>query len=78
MRRKLILLPLLLVSMSACARYEGPREVYEKNRAGDHADLPGYTIEEQKRRGRERLTYIEDDSRLYPKGYVDRPGGVGR
>lgn len=84
MRRTLLLLPLLLVGLSACARYEGPREVYQRNRAGDRPDLrddkgnPVYSIEEQQRRGRERLTYIEDDPSLYPKGFIDRPGGVGR
>jgi hypothetical protein len=76
MRRLLLLIPLL--GITACQRYEGPMEVYRKNRSGDVADRPGYTIAEQKVRGRERLTLIEDDPRLYPKGYVDGPGGVGR
>ena len=81
-RRALLMIPIL--ALAACARYEGPREVYQKNRAGDRADLrnnkgePVYSIGEQKQRGRERLTTIEDDARLYPNGYVDRPGGVGR
>jgi hypothetical protein len=76
MRRVILMLPIL--ALAACSRYQGPREVYQKNRAGDHADLPGYTIDEQKKRGRERLTTIEDDRTLYPNGFVDRPGGVGR
>jgi hypothetical protein len=76
MRRMLLLLPLLAIA--ACSRYEGPREVYQKNRAGDRADLPGYTLDEQKQRARERNTFIEDNPRLYPNAYVDRPGGVGR
>jgi hypothetical protein len=75
---------LLLLALTACSRYEGPREVYQKTRAGDRADLrdnkgdPVYTIGEQKQRGRERYTTIDDDTRLYPNGYADRPGGVGR
>lgn len=76
MRRILLVLPLL--GLAACSRYEGPREVYQKNRRGDRADLPGYTLDEQKQRGRERNTFIEDDPKLYPNGYVSRPGGVGR
>ena len=82
MRRILLLLPLLAVA--ACSRYEGPREVYQKGRAGDRADLrddkgnPLYTIPEQKQRGRERYTTIDDDPRLYPNGYVSGPGNFGR
>ena len=45
---------------------------------GDRPDLPGYTIEEQKARGKERLPLIDDDPTLYPAGGVDRPGGIGR
>ncbi len=76
MRRVLLMLPIL--ALAACQRYEGPREIYKKNRAGDHADLPGYTIPEQEKRGRERLPLINDNTLLYPNGYVDRPGGIGR
>ena len=72
---------LLLVGILAavgCTRYEGPLEVYGKTRGGDRADLPGYTIEEQKARARERLTTFEDDRERFPSAGVDRPGGVGR
>ena len=68
----------LILTAAGCTRYEGPLEVYEKNRRGDRADLPGYTIEEQKARARERLSTIEDDRERYPAGHIDRPGGVGR
>ena len=68
----------LFIAVTGCTRYEGPREVYEKNRRGDRADLPGYTIDEQKARARERLTIIEDDRDRYPSAGVDRPGGIGR
>ena len=77
MRRTLtILIPMML--LAGCTRYEGPREVYQKVRGGDRADLPGYTIPEQRARARERNTFIEDDPRVLPPGYVDRPGGIGR
>jgi hypothetical protein len=76
MRRTLpLLLPLLI--LSGCTRFEGPREVYQKTRAGDRADLPGYTIPEQKARGRERYTIIEDDRAIGPPGYVSRPSPIG-
>ena len=82
MRRILLMIPVL--ALAACSRYEGPREIYQKNRAGDRADLrtdkgePVYTITEQKQRGRERLTTIDVDPKLYPITGADRPGGVGR
>jgi hypothetical protein len=73
------ILPLaLLLAAAGCTRYEGPVEVYNKYRRGDRPDLPGYTIEEQKARGKERLPLIDDDPTLYPAGGVDRPGGIGR
>ncbi len=75
---KRLLALLMFLAAAGCLRYEGPLEVYRKNRSGDRADLPGYTIEEQKDRGHERLTIIEDDRELFPDGGVNRPGGVGR
>lgn len=77
MRRMLLVVVPMLV-LAGCARYEGPREVYQKNRSGDRADLPGYTIEEQKKRARERLTVIEDERSIGPPGYVDRVSPTGR
>jgi hypothetical protein len=41
-------------------------------------DDPMYSIEEQQRRGRERLAVVEDRDALAPKVYVDRPGVTGR
>jgi hypothetical protein len=45
-------------------------------------DAPGYTIEEQERRGRARYAIGEDDFRIGPKTYADRPdpisGGINR
>lgn len=47
-------------------------------RSSDRADDPRFSIEEQQRRGRERLALIEDSDGLTPKAYVDRPGVTGR
>lgn len=76
MRRMLLLVPLF--ALAACARYDGPREVYQRNRAGDRPDVPGYTIEEQEKRGRARLSNISDAREIGPRTYADAPGGVGR
>ena len=73
MRRTLLLL-LPLLTLAGCTRYEGPLEVRRK----DRADAPGYTIEEQERRGRERYAIPEDDPRIGPKAYADRPSPTGR
>jgi len=80
--RRFVLLGLLV--LPACQRYEGPREVYRRNRSGDVADArdekgnPLYSIQEQERRGRSRLTTFENNPAIGPNTYDDRPGGVGR
>jgi hypothetical protein len=73
MRRKLILLALVLSSVG-CTRFAGPVAVRQTGRA----DAPGYTIAEQEQRGRERYTILEDDIRIGPKAYADRPSPTGR
>lgn len=72
MRRRLLLLSVL--ALAGCGRYAGPLESRQQGRA----DAPGYSIEEQKVRGRERLSISEDDFRIGPKGYIDRPSPTGR
>jgi hypothetical protein len=64
----------MVVAAGCCNRFLGPREVRQLGRP----DAPGYTIDEQQRRGRERLTVIEDDFRIGPKTYADRPSPIGR
>ena len=72
MRRRLLLLGVL--ALAGCSRYSGPLESRQQGRA----DAPGYNIDEQKVRGRERLSISEDDFRIGPKGYIDRPSPTGR
>ena len=72
MRKILLLVPLL--ALAGCTRYEGPMEVRKKNRP----DAPGYTIDEQKQRARERWSVVEDDRAAGPSGYIDRVGPIGR
>jgi hypothetical protein len=78
MRRLLVMI--LLCSLAACSRFAGPREVYQKNRAGDTADRrdekgnPIYSLDEQARRARERNTIISDDG--LPKVGLDKVDSI--
>jgi hypothetical protein len=72
MRRRLLLLA--VIALAGCNRFTGPLETRQLGRADD----PGYTIDEQQKRGRERLSISEDDYRIGPKGYIDRPSPIGR
>jgi hypothetical protein len=77
MRRVLFLLA--LVAVVGCERYSGPLETRRMDRVDGRApDGSRYTIEEQKKRARERLAVSEDDFRIGPKGYIDRPSPIGR
>lgn len=73
MRRAIILSALLLTGIG-CTRFAGPLAV----RHSGPAVAPDYTIPEQERRGRERHTIFEDDPRIGPKTYADRPSPTGR
>jgi len=72
--RRLILSAVLIAAAAGCTRFAGPVAVRQMGRA----DAPGYTIEEQERRGRERYAIPEDDPRIGPKAYADRPSPTGR
>lgn len=74
MRRSLLLAVAFASAAVGCSRFAGPVAV----RHMDRPDAPGYTIEEQQRRGRERLAVTEDDVRIGPKAYIDRPSPTGR
>jgi hypothetical protein len=75
MRRRMLLLAVIAFgSLAGCNRFSGPLETRQMGRA----DAPGYTIDEQQKRGRERLSISEDDYRIGPKGYIDRPSPTGR
>ena len=72
MRR--ILLRAALAAAVGCTRYQGPREVRQNGRP----DLPGYTIDEQEKRGRARYAVPTDDYRVGPSTGVNAPDPVGR
>lgn len=78
MRRRLVFLA--LVALAGCCQFSGPLETRRMGRADpkDEKGYPLYTIEEQQQRGRERLAIPEDDFRIGPKGYIDRPSPIGR
>ncbi|MBX9582345.1 MAG: hypothetical protein K2X87_18735 [Gemmataceae bacterium] len=72
---------LLTFGLGGCVGYEGPLETYRQNRErprADRADAPGYTISEQEKRARSRLTIIDDDPRIGPATDIGRPGPTGR
>ncbi|MBX9626020.1 MAG: hypothetical protein K2X82_19640 [Gemmataceae bacterium] len=74
----------LLFGAAGCLRYEGPVETYRENRvrppvdARDDKGNPLYSIEEQEKRARSRLTLFDDDPRITPPTGISRPGGIGR
>ena len=72
MRR--ILLLAALAAAVGCTRYQGPREVRQNGRP----DLPGYTIDEQEKRGRARYAIPTDDFRVGPQTGVSSPDPTGR
>ena len=74
MRRSLLAVFLLVSSVAGCSNVRGPIETRQLPRA----DAPGYTIYEQQRRGRERLSITEDDYAIGPKAFIDRPSPIGR
>ncbi|AMV27195.1 hypothetical protein VT84_22530 [Gemmata sp. SH-PL17] len=77
MRRRLIVMS--LIALAGCNRFAGPRETRQLDRADGRApDGTRYSIDEQKIRGRERLSISEDDFRIGPKGFIDRPSPTGR
>ena len=63
-----------LLGLAGCKSTTGPLG-YQKP---DRVDDPMLSIEEQKARGRQRLSYVEDKSSLAPPTYLDRPSPVGR
>lgn len=77
MRRRLLLL--LVIALAGCNRFSGPLETRRMRRPDAPApDGRRYTIEEQQIRERERMAVTEDDFRIGPKGFIDRPGPLGR
>lgn len=74
MRRTLLLAVLVVLAQVGCTRYQGPREVRQNGRP----DLPGYSIDEQEKRGRARYAIPTDDYRVGPQTGVSFPDPTGR
>lgn len=74
MRRLFIFCALLALAPVGCERFSGPVESRNQGRA----DAPGYNLDEQRTRARERYAISEDDFRIGPKGFIDRPSPTGR
>jgi hypothetical protein len=75
-RTKLILTALAAVALApvGCGGFDGPR----RNATKPRPDLPEYSIEEQRRRARDKYALPEDDFRTGPPSFVDRPSPIGR
>ena len=71
MRRVFLLGALLL---AGCQNFVGPFQ----NRTPQRVDDPMLSIDEQQRRGRDRLALPEDQSGLSPRTYTDRADPHGR
>lgn len=70
MRRLFLVAALCL---AGCQNVTGPFQ----SRTPTRVDDPLLTINEQQRRGRERLAIPEDRGALAPKLYIDRPDPLG-
>jgi hypothetical protein len=77
MRRRVILTGLLatlcLAALPACERFAGPLESRRMR-----PDTPGYNLDEQAQRGRASMALFDDDFRVGPRGYIDKPSPIGR
>ena len=75
MPRTAAILTLGATLLAGChSNIEGPRQLRKEPRPDD----PRLSIEEQKSRGRGRYAIPEDDFRIGPDGYIDRPSPTGR
>lgn len=74
MLRKVALLLVVVSGLTGCKGYDRPRDL----RKMEKPDLPEYTIEEQQRRARAKYGLSDDNPRIYPNGYIDRPSPTGR
>lgn len=75
-RTQLILSALAALALASvgCGGIDGPR----KNASKPRPDLPQYSIEEQRKRARDKYALPEDDWRTGPSAYNDRPSPIGR
>jgi hypothetical protein len=74
MVRKIALLMLVISGLSGCKGFDRPRDL----RKMEKPDQPEFSIDEQQRRSRAKYAIPEDDSRVAPRGFIDRPSPTGR
>lgn len=74
MARRLLLLLIAATAGTGCKNVAGPFEARNKPKP----DAPGYSVEEQQRRSRDKYATFEDDRRVAPPAFADRPSPIGR
>ena len=74
MTRKLLVAWAVLAGLApvGCRNFDTPRTL----RGSERPDRPDLSIEEQERRGRARYGLHEDDFRVGPRTFTDRPSPV--
>jgi hypothetical protein len=70
--RRLPLLVVLLVMGCSSTTVKNPF-----SKPASRPDDPIYSLEEQKKRGRDAYSLPEDDPKLYPNAYISRNGPTG-
>ena len=74
MVKQIGLIAILLSMAVGCQNVGGLCDARKKPRPDD----PSYTIEEQKRRARDKYALPDDDWRTGPATFSDRPSPIGR
>jgi len=78
MTRQFVMLTIVtattVLTSLGCCNYNGVRDARAKPRPDD----PCYTIEEQKRRARDKYALPDSDFRIGPPTGSELPGGIGR
>ncbi len=68
---RIVLVALLFATLIGCKGFDRQRDLRGR------PDLPELTVEEQQARGRARYANHEDDFRVGPRTFTDRPTPTG-
>ncbi len=68
------LMPVCVLLVAGCQTVNGPR----KRDSNQPVDNPCLTVEEQMRRGRDRLAFPDPSPAVGPRTYAEVPNALGR